>query len=289
MSVRTAKLGPTSLVLDMPHFGNLLWEDEVSGTRTYGTASDPDLVRFVSLTGVTVDVDLRSMRHSVRTSAAATEVAHILESYVFPRIAAHDGRLVLHGSTVVQSNVALIFVGQTGRGKTTLMSSFRTMQDARIGDDSLLCSFPPEGPAITAINRSFRLLPDSLDALSVPEAGSAIGKGWSKRRIEIKPGSAVDTPVRIGALFSLAPETGSDEIIISELGPGNACMEVIGNSFAVDPKAAGPAKKRMDAAAKLVETVPCFSLSYPRNYARLPAVQRAILEVVSARQLPNPA
>ena len=169
------------------------------------------------------------------------------------------------------------------------MSSFRTMKDTRIGDDSLLCSFPPEGPAITAVNRSCRLLPDSLDALSVSEASTAIGEGWSKRRIEIESGSAVDTPVRIGALFSLAPDKGSDEIIISQLGTGDACMEVIGNSFAIDPKAAGPAKKRMDAAAKLVATVPCFSLSYPRTYARLPDVQRAILDVVSAQKLSNSA
>lgn len=273
----------------MLYFETLLWEDELSGTRTYGTANNPDHVRFVSLNGVTVDVDLGLMEHSVSTSsgADATEVTHILESYVFPRIAAYDGRLVLHGSTVVQNDVALIFVGQTGQGKTTLMSSFRTMQDIRMGDDSLLCSFPPEGPVITAINRSFRLRPDSIDALTVPDASTTTGEGRSKRRFEIESGSTVETPDRIGALFSLTPDTGSDEIIISQLGAVDACMEVIGNSFAVDPKAAGPAKKRMDAAAKLVATVPCFSLSYPRTYARLPDVQRAILDVVSACQLPN--
>ncbi|MCC1493809.1 hypothetical protein [Cognatishimia sp. F0-27] len=257
----------------------LIWEDPLSGIRTFQRTDAPALVRFEAIDGLSVSVNLHDLAPIVDNPEVSdpSEIQHLLESYVDPRIAAHDGALVLHGSSVVLDARAVLFIGQTGRGKSTLMSSFWSIEGARVGDDSLICDVHEAPPTIRAIGRSCRLLPDSLSALAAPRSSAPIGVDGDKRRLEIDAAQLMADPTPLAAVFSLDEDCGGAAIEARALSSGDACMEIIANSFALDPRAPIPARKRMNAAAALVAAVPCFALSYPRDYARLPEVQAAIL------------
>ena len=55
------------------------------------------------------------------------------------------GRIVLHGSAVCVDGAAVIFMGQSGRGKSTLAAAFRRKQYPLLTDDICVLSLTPAG------------------------------------------------------------------------------------------------------------------------------------------------
>lgn len=272
----------------MPSNTSLIWTDESSGIQiAYGDL--PNVLVFSAPSGVVVHVDVATRQETLIKSRGVSdaEIAHVLENFVRPRIAAKDGALVLHGSTALCQDQALVFVGPTGRGKSTLMSSFWTARGGRIGDDSLMCHLDGPRPCVSPLNNSFRLNPDSVDALSIAGADETVSELRLKRRVAIAADDLVAAPIPVAALFSLAPPAETDDIRMTALPSGAACMDVIRNSFALDPVAPAPARARMEAASRFVAGVPCFTLSYPRDYQRLPEVHQAVLNAAFAADLPT--
>jgi hypothetical protein len=54
-------------------------------------------------------------------------------------------------------------------------------------------------------------------------------------------------------------------------------MAIIRNSFQLDVTDRGRVADLFDIASSVAEHLPVFSLAYPRDYARLPEVHKAIL------------
>lgn len=84
-------------------------------------------------------------------------------------------------------------------------------------------------------------------------------------------------PVR--AIFVLGPPRDGSASV-RRLGPAEACMAIVQNSFALDPADVGAARARLDQASALIRTVPAFEIVYPRSYDCLGAVRDTILHTL---------
>lgn len=144
-------------------------------------------VRWTDATGMTVRVigegayrvevpgiagDVRPGERSITIApldpAAGDEqtLDHLLVDQLLPRALAHDGALLLlHGGAVGIDGRAVLLLGATGAGKSTLSASFAREGHVLLGDDAQAVRLDPGGPQVRAVAPGLRLLPDALAAL----------------------------------------------------------------------------------------------------------------------------
>ncbi len=264
----------------------LCWQDHATELSISTlTAACPTVGYRLRISNLAVDI-LPPSRIIVRPTLglAQNTIDHFLADQVFPRLLAHSEKFVIHAGAVRIANAAVVMMGASGRGKSTLVASFDQAGLTMLGDDAMVISSLDTVPAVRSVYPSLRLFPDSIDAV-MPGAVTAgpVSHYTVKERIDVAVNGAVaNLPVPIHALFDLACASSNGEIVIRRLAPAQACMALVESSFALDPSDTIQARRRLDDASALARAVPAFEISYPRDYARLPEVRQAILDQVSA-------
>lgn len=205
---------------------------------------------------------------------------HVLADQLYPRILAHDGNLVLHAGAFEANSGCILIVGPSGRGKSSLVTSFNQAGFPLLGDDALVVSMVDGVACATAIYPSLRLFPDSIKALFNGSVGTTeVAHYTVKQRVNIPVAADPPTqPKPILAMFMLLEPSADDEILLDRLSVANSCMALVESSFALDPSDVVRAAQRLELASALARQVPAFAISYPRTYARLPAVREAIMD-----------
>ena len=259
-----------------------LWQDHI-GLLTVSAAADPPCERYRLRFSDRASVDIFPSRQQIREARPAPGVPqdtrdHFLADQVLPRILAHEGRLVLHGAAIRVGGRAIVILGDSGRGKSTLAASFAQAGFALLGDDAMVVSRRDGQIHIQAVYPSLRLLPDSIDALysEAPDAGS-VAHYTPKRRIRM-PVATHRGEAALAAIFAIAPPAEESTILTEPLSVAQSCIALITNSFALDPTDLELARAKLEEASACARQLPAFALSYPRDYARLPDVRAALLK-----------
>jgi hypothetical protein len=200
---------------------------------------------------------------------------HLLLDQLVPRIRAQEGELVVHAAAVSQDNQAILLVGDSGRGKSTLSAALAQSGWALLGDDAVSLRRDESMVRAQSLYPSLRLLPDSIAAVvgvAVPTTPTA--HYTIKRRVEAGEGGP---PSECRAFFLLGePGAAGNDISVRRASPSELCMALIKESFALDPGDRRRAADRLAALSEIAARVPGFHLDYPRDYARLPEVCRAL-------------
>lgn len=267
-----------------PSFDNEtpLWQDSVGPLRlgrVHTTQSTHYRLHLDDDVAVDVLPD-RQLAILASPHVPAATVEHFIADQVLPRVISHDGKFVLHAGAVRLDDDAILILGASGRGKSTLAASFHCHGRPLMGDDAIIIT-PTEAPTAKSLYASLRLFPDSIAAV-LPEdvLGEEIAHYSEKQRLLISIIKDADpASARIEAIFVL-DEPSRDAINLTRLSIADACMAIVENSFALDPTDPQRARLRLEAASDLARKVPAFALSYPRDYERLPLVRRAMLSVL---------
>jgi len=236
-------------------------------------------VVFWGIASVFISMSSKNVRiYPVGSGTSFETIEHILQDQVLPRIIAHEGRLVLHAGAVSQRGGAIAFLGDSGRGKSTLSASLMEDGWSLMGDDALLVSDEDSIFFGSATYKSLRLLPDSIDSLLIDNSAlSRVADYTNKKRVSTKPDTDADNKsVALKAFFFLAAETSGNRIALRQMSVAETCMGFIKNSFSLDPTDKVHAEKKLKYVSALASTVPAFELTYPREYSRLPDVHKAI-------------
>lgn len=216
----------------------------------------------------------------VRPGLSRMTLDHFLADQVLPRVKAHSGDFVLHAGAVRVDDAAIVLMGASGRGKSTLVSSFDRAGFALLGDDAMVISGLGDRPRTKAVYPSLRLLPDSIAALfSESWTTTQVAHYSSKRRIDVPlPQAGSTESVPIAAIFVIAEPIADAQISLRRMTIPQACMTFVENSFALDPSDTRRAGERLADASALAGRVPAFELSYMRDYGRLAEVRERILD-----------
>ena len=177
-----------------------------------------------------------------------------------------------------------MIMGPSGRGKSTLVSSFHHFGFALLGDDAMIISGLDTIPQVRPVYPSLRLLPDSVEAI-IPSAmtSNSVACNSVKQRFDVATADHIsDLPLSIAAIFSLREPGVTEAITLRRSSAAKTCMALVESSFSLDPSDTAQARRRLEAASTLAAKVPAFEISYPRDYARLPEVRQAILDQVAA-------
>lgn len=260
------------------------WQDPATPLNIAKIATPDGAVHRLRMNSdLAIDVlpDGRLVAHS-DGSVAQNTLDHFLADQVIPRVLAHRGAFVCHAGAVRCGDAALMFVGASGRGKSTLSASFILAGHALLGDDAMIVSWSDHMPHVRAVYPSLRLFPDSLEAL-MPDALTAgpMAHYSTKQRIDVDVVDDGDLPaLPVRALFVIDAPAAEEAVSLCPLSIADACMALVESSFALDPNDLEQARSRLTAASRLAGAVPAFRLAFQRSFDLLPAVRQAILDAV---------
>ena len=247
--------------------------------------SDDERFRLRLADQLSVDISFGEQlvcEHPASASVTHSTQQHFLIDQVLPRILGHEGNMVLHAAAIRLGDGAVLLLGKSGSGKSSLAASFERTGYALLGDDALVVSWRGQSAHARAVYPSLRLFPDSIDALfsgGVPTASVAHYTPKLRVSVPLKDeGERSALPIR--AIFVLGAPSPNSEVQINQKSIADACMALVENSFLLDPTDKSRAPARLHDASALAREVPAFDLSYPRAYSRLADVRAAILEAL---------
>jgi hypothetical protein len=213
---------------------------------------------------------------------------HLLLNQVIPRYLATSGLLVLHaGAVTLPNDRTVAFLGNSGFGKSTLVSSFHRHGAQLINDDCILLGQGENG--VTAIGglEGIRLFPDSVNAVFTEAAGFTNYTPYTDKQQLFLKGQSGDTlsvPRVLDAIFLLNDprEAPADSISIKPVSGSEAMMAMIYSAFSLDPS-----DKKMLASnfrnvgQAIGEHLGLYRLQYPRDHERLAEVRAAVINCLA--------
>ena len=261
----------------------LIWVDDqglLALSRIADRPNDRYFLRFSDQIVVNICFDkLLLLERSLDPGVPPSTRQHFLADQVLPRILGHQGSLVLHAGAVRIGEEAILLLGKSGSGKSSLAASFEREGYALLGDDALVVSWHGQIAHARAVYPSLRLFPDSIHALfseGVPTASVAHYTPKLRVSVPLKDqGESSALPIR--AIFVLEAPSPNSEIAVNRKSIADACMSFVESSFVLDPTDKSRAPARLHDASALAREVPAFDLCYPRAYSRLAEVRTAIL------------
>ncbi len=164
--------------------------------------------------------DGRSIVIARHPAAQDDEVRAFLLGSAFGALLHQRRDLVLHGSAVEWEGGCLVFIGESGIGKSTLASAFRKKGHAILTDD--LCVIRPGADGRMLAHPSFpqtKLWLDSLQQLEVsPEGLRRIHYKEDKRAVPLGEDFAT-TPLPVRKIFLLSAHARADLTVTPAQGP----------------------------------------------------------------------
>lgn len=207
---------------------------------------------------------------------------HLLLDQVLPRVLDHQGQLVIHAGSTLVGNSAIAFVGDTGAGKSTLTANFHINGYPLLSDDGLLINPSATGTMALATYPSLRLWPDTISSLYTQNPHVAPVTHYSdKLRVVMEESDRpMIAPLHLAAIYLLAAPVRPNQETISDtlLGPSEACISIIANSFQLDAGDKNRAAERLKRAAIVSRSVPVFRLEYERHFSTLQDIRSIILK-----------
>ena len=202
---------------------------------------------------------------------------------VIPRRVCHWGRLVVHASAVkLAGGQAVAFVGETGRGKSTLASAYRAVGATLLTDDALLLEKRAGVVQVIPSYGSLRLWPDSRAQTALGDDMFANFADYTSKKqlVSGRNEPANQLASAVSAIFLLGdPARGDHDGSVSvEPVIGQASMmALIQSSFVLDTGNAASNRRHFEGVGEVVESgLPIYRLDYPRTFELLPDVQKAI-------------
>lgn len=201
---------------------------------------------------------------------------HLLVDQIWPRIIAHEGRLVLHAAGVASRYGALLIAGPSGRGKSTLSASLHRRGLALLGDDAIVVSTHDSEARARAVYPSMRLFPDSIERLfDQAPAQSRVAHYTAKRNVDLTAAATdSEAALPVSAVFFLEAE--GPVVDVAPLSPSATCVRLIEHSFWLDPLDQARTIAKMHAASAIARSTRGFALTFPRDFTRLDEVHEAM-------------
>ena len=129
------------------------------------------------------------------------------------------GFFPLHGSGIATTRGAVIFVGNSGAGKSTTLGSFLQQGYKMICDD--LAAIRLDGNGVAWLYPGvplYKLCPDSAEALEVQTSGLPQVSTEMSKFIVSAMGHQVDNPLPVHAVYAISTHSDSEYIIERQTG-----------------------------------------------------------------------
>ena len=243
------------------------------------------LLRFPELADFKVSGDGGDVQGWPAPGVTSVTVEHLHLNQVLPLAMSRQGKLVMHGSAVDVDGQGLAFVGESGRGKSTLAASFATGGCRFLTDDGLHLEWVGDECRINPSHPSIRLWDDSQKALTSEGVAKAPSLDFTaKARLLAGPEIAFcDESRPLRGVYFLGLGT-APSLTIERILPAAALIELAKNSFLLDIDEQAMLALHFDELCRLANLPIYYYLDYPRCYEDLPRVRAEIMRHTSEQE-----
>lgn len=237
------------------------------------------LLRFPELADFQISTDGQDVYCTPAIDISAGSVEHLYQNQVLPLVLSKQGKQVFHASAVETPDGAIAFMGESGRGKSTLAAAFATSGLRFLTDDGLILDDVNGDYFIQPSHASIRLWSDSQEALISDTAPLAAAVTYTPK-VRILSDSSMEFchEARILSCIYFLGDGSAKKITISSLHPSDAMINLVKHSFLLDMDSRETISIHFEQLAKMVSLPIFFHLDYPRDYTQLANVRQAILE-----------
>ena len=236
------------------------------------------LLRFPDLADFLVSQHGREVTCFPMPQVTVETVRHLYLNQVLPLALGRQGKLVFHASAIEIADGAVAFMGESGRGKSTLAASFATNGFRFLTDDGLLLEPLDNGYQVMPSHPSIRLWDDSEQALIEAGAPKAPPVQFtSKARFLAGEGVMFcDQPQPLRRIYFLGDGL-PQQPTFEPLSAAEALIELVKHSFLLDIEEREMLAAHFDELSRLVIQPLCYRLDYPRRFEDLASVRQAIV------------
>ena len=238
------------------------------------------LLRFPDLADFSLSADGNNIACVPVPGISQPTLEHLYLNQVLPLALGKQGRMVFHGSAVAMDGGAVVFLGSSGRGKSTLAAAFATQGRAFLTDDALVLEASSGRYTVQPSHASIRLWDDSRECLLGRDAALAPAVDYtSKARLLAGSGLVHCGDKAQNLLTTYVLGDGSvNDVTFRRLTEAEALIEWTKHSFVLDVEDRALVQHNFERVAALADRVPCFSLDYPRCYEALGKVLAALAD-----------
>jgi hypothetical protein len=232
---------------------------------------DDWLVRCGGETGVAITGSGQALQCHCPDLASLPLLAEIISRRVLPRVSVLHGRLPIHAATLGDGQGAIMLLGSSGSGKSTMTAALAQRLGWEIFSDDMSVLGDEELHTVFPTMPGVSVWPPSRRALGLPSEhcrplSSYEGKVW------YAPAAAPPTPQRLGALILLSFNPDGQAIECKRLAGPSPLVEVLSQLVVFNPRDTGEIAALVARFTQVIVSVPIYALSYPRDYGALPAV-----------------
>jgi hypothetical protein len=242
------------------------------------------LLRFPTLADFEVSAGARRIVARPMPALPVETLRHLLIDQVLPLVMSRHGRLSLHASAVHLAGVGTIgFVGETGRGKSTLAAALALGGARVVADDCLAIETRGGGVFAVPAYPGLRLWPKGAGRrLLIAERSRRVAHYSTKRRVAGGglPYHAGPSPLR--ALFLLRPRASRGPAAeITRCGPSARLIGLLRYAYVLDVEDRVELAAVFDRLAAAVGRVPVLRLRVRHGASRLDAAAETIREYMA--------
>lgn len=240
------------------------------------------VLRFPALADFDVSLDGRTARVTPVPGVSDGTIEHLYLNQVLPLALSRQGQVVLHASAVGLAGNGVAFIGESGRGKSTLAASFATTGSRFLTDDGLQLRWLDGKCWVVPSHPSIRLWEDSEGALITHAVSKAPAVDFTTK-VRLLAGDHIafcteTQPLR--RVYFLGDGT-APTLAIDSMAPVEALMALVKNTFLLDIEEQQLLAWHFDEMVRLAALPIFFRLDYPRRYEDLPQIRAAIIQHVS--------
>ena len=279
-----APLGPSAQVAATGELFHVSRFSDGTCAIEFHRTAEGYLLRFPGLADFTVSE--RGDRISSRPvpGIGAATVEHLYLNQVLPLALGRRGEFVFHASAVEIDGGAIAFLGEAGRGKSTLAAAFAKRGMRFLTDDGLLLQATSAGFDVRPSHPSIRLWPDSHTKLFASRAACAPPVVYTGKARLLLADEAIycNEPRPLRAAYHLGERTLGG-MAIHPVDPARRLMLWTSHAFLIDVEDRTLLAAHFGRTADLARAIPCFRIDYPRQFDNLDAIVAEL--VAHARSL----
>jgi hypothetical protein len=248
------------------------------------------LLRFSVFADFMVSYDRKRVRCLPKPGLPSETIRHFLLDQVLPLVISQRGALVLHASAVATPHGAIAFIGDTGRGKSTLATCLTQLGHSLLTDDCLVVREQGGEFSVLPTYPSLRVKPNTVAALLGPELVLPEVAHYSRKK-RLGPESMelafAHDAVPLRRLFFLGdprqpPTNHNAAAVITRMPAQQALVELIRSSFRLDCLDRDSLLTEFEACGHLARSPLVSRLDFQRDFKMISALCATIL-AVSAR------
>jgi hypothetical protein len=209
-------------------------------------------------------------------------IRHLFLDQVMPRCLAYNGRIMLHASAVLVGQGLLLFLGDSGAGKSTIAGNFHAAGNPALSDDCVWLKKSKNQIGAVPTYSGLRLWDDSIQALFPGDPAHYSMADYSdKKRVRISSNTADQfddgIPILALILLSLPSPKSTSTLMLNELPNRDKYIALLKQTFQLTLKDLDRVSNHALALGSIVPRLKMFRLSMPRDYKLLPVVRQRIL------------